>query len=269
MNNLSIKITAYMLFLVCQPFVYAKQVVTNPDWNVGFGSQFQNIIYAVIYAELHDMEFVYTPFKSMEQNYTGNPDDPDFLARKERLINFKSSFPIDYKLSVERLSVNRVMPFFESNLAACVQSNALKKIKKVFRANKNIRDYFDADHMHIAVHIRRPNQHDNRLAGADTPDEVFLNVINKLRGYYKLLQPVFHIYSEGKRSNFRKFDAPDTVFHVNESIEDTFTGLVLADALVTSASSFSYTAGILSEGTVYYMPFWHPPLPGWISIATL
>ena len=45
--------------------------------------------------------------------------------------------------------------------------------------------------------------------------------------------------------------------------------MVLADVLVAGASSFSYTAGILAEGTVYYTPFWHEPLPHWISIETL
>ena len=58
----------------------------------------------------------------------------------------------------------------------------------------------------------------------------------------------------------------DIILHLNESVEDTFTAMVLADILVTSRSSFSYTAAILSEGIVYYMPFWHPPLPGWISV---
>ena len=50
---------------------------------------------------------------------------------------------------------------------------------------------------------------------------------------------------------------------INESIEDTFTSLVLADVLVISKSSYSYIAGILSEGIVYYQPFWHSPLPNW------
>jgi hypothetical protein len=57
--------------------------------------------------------------------------------------------------------------------------------------------------------------------------------------------------------------------HINESVENTFTGMVLADVLVTAASSLSYTAGILSEGIVYYIPFWHVALPHWISINTL
>jgi hypothetical protein len=45
--------------------------------------------------------------------------------------------------------------------------------------------------------------------------------------------------------------------------------MVLADILVTGASSFSYTAGLLSEGIVYYIPFWHAPLPHWTPVDVL
>ena len=30
--------------------------------------------------------------------------------------------------------------------------------------------------------LRRPNAHDNRPDGADSPDDIFIGVINKLRG---------------------------------------------------------------------------------------
>jgi len=54
------------------------------------------------------------------------------------------------------------------------------------------------------------------------------------------------------------------VFHLNENLFDTFTGLVAAEILVTSRSSFSYSAAILSDGEIYYQPFWHPPGEKWI-----
>ena len=52
--------------------------------------------------------------------------------------------------------------------------------------------------------------------------------------------------------------------HLNESVEDAFNGLVFADALVTSASSFSYVAAMLTDGVVYYKHFWHKPSMKWI-----
>jgi len=104
------------------------------------------------------------------------------------------------------------------------------------------------------------------LEGADVPDEVFLKIINWLRQTYTARGKscLFHIYTqETKTSNLARYKAADVVLHADESIEDTFTGLVLANALVISPSSFSYAAAILSEGDVYYQRFWHPPLPGW------
>ena len=56
----------------------------------------------------------------------------------------------------------------------------------------------------------------------------------------------------------------NTFFHLNEDICETFTGLVASDILVTSASSLSYIAAFLTEGIVYYQPFWHPPASKWI-----
>ena len=48
------------------------------------------------------------------------------------------------------------------------------------------------------------------------------------------------------------------------AVIDTFIGLVAADILITSRSSFSYSAAIISDGEIYYQQFWHPPGDKWI-----
>jgi hypothetical protein len=243
----------------------AKQLVTNPLRDDGFGAQFQTIIYSVIYAELCDAQFVYTPFKDMEHNYD---NDAHFIAKKEWLINFIDNFD-NCIGDILRVDAGDMIHFFESNLKKCSQSNALKRIKQIFRANKNIHDYFDDRYLNISIHIRRPNLHDNRIYGTNISDDVYLNIINKLRIKYVFQNPLFHVHSQGKIENFKNFNASDIVLHLNESIEDSFTAMVLSDVLVTSRSSFSYTAGILCQGTVYYIQFWHPALPGWIPVSEL
>ena len=119
------------------------------------------------------------------------------------------------------------------------------------------------------MHVRRPNLHDNRIEGADTPDQLFLSVIDQLRLTYKDQNPLFHLHSQGTIENFKQYHTGDVVLHLNESVEDSFCAMVLADVLVTGASSFSYTAALLSDGIVYYIPFWHSPLPHWISVYEL
>ena len=69
----------------------AEIFITNNGQSDGFGSQFQGLISTVIYADLHQKQFAYTPFRIMEHNYDR---DPEFIAKKEKLINFIGSFPI-------------------------------------------------------------------------------------------------------------------------------------------------------------------------------
>lgn len=253
------------LFIAFNPLCYGKQRVTNLARQDGFGAQYQTLIYSAIYADLHDMEFVYTPFAKMEHNYD---NDPDFLAKKEWLINFKSNFKTDYQ-DLPTLNWGEMIQFFESNLQRCRTSNALKKLKQMFRANKETNHYRTQNHLNIVIHLRRPNPHDNRIYGADISDEVYLSIVNRLRKLYKDQNPIFHIHSQGKPENFVKFHMADVILHLNDSVEDSFTQMVLADILVTTRSSLSYAAGILCEGTVYYISFWHPPLPGWTPVEEL
>jgi hypothetical protein len=242
-----------------------ENIITNPERSDGFGAQFQTIIYSVIYAELHNKQYVYTPFKAMEHNYT---HDSSFIASKEALINFIDNFPIN-RGNATQVPINNLITFFETNLESCIQSKSLKNIKALFRANKSSDTFFNSENLHIAIHVRRPNSHDSRIMGTDTADSIFLTVIKELRSLYGSKHPLFHIYSQGDTKDFDLYKSDDVIMHINESVENTFTGMVLADVLVTAASSLSYTAGILSEGIVYYIPFWHVALPHWISINTL
>lgn len=238
--------------------------VTNPHQSDGFGSQFQGIIAAAIYAELDHKQFVYSPFQTMEHNYDNNPT---FLAKKEEFINFIGNF----ELNDGRYPVSRGVHYkkiLDNYPELCAKSATLAKIKKIFRANKN-NNYFQNNRFNIAIHLRRPNQHDSRVEGTDTPDQLFLDIIATLRILYYDRSPLFHLYSQGEITKFTAYKADDLVFHLDESVEETFLGLVYADVLVASASSFSYTAALLSESPVYYLPFWHTPFPGWISVHDL
>ncbi|MFI5335051.1 MAG: hypothetical protein ACHQT8_07855 [Chlamydiales bacterium] len=242
----------------------ADEFVTNPLRSDGFGAQFQTIIYAMVYAELNHQTFLYSPFTRMEHNYD---NDPDFIKKKERLANVIDYFPHNNDVALQtKISARDFVVFFDQNILHGIETSAFKKLKEIFRLNKDRSLYFDDEHLHIAVHIRRSNSHDNRVDGADTPDSVYLNMINNLRQKYFTQRPLFHIYSQGRPKKFRKtFVGDDILLHINESIEETFTSMVLADVLVLSCSSFSYTAGLLSNGTVYYMRFWVSPLPSWIE----
>ncbi len=162
-----------------------KEYLTNPCRSDGFGAQFQSIIYYALYAELHDMEFIYTPFASLEHNYN---NDVEFNRKKEELINFIGNFEVNTSLELQDKVTEEIFniryQFVETNLTACANTQILKKIKAAFRANKHVSDYFDGERLNIAVHIRRPNIHDSRIGGTDLPDHVYLKNIDRLRGIY-------------------------------------------------------------------------------------
>ena len=159
--------------------------------------------------------------------------------------------------------------FLNEHMNEFSNSFSLAKIKNIFRENKNINNYFNNKNLNIAIHIRRHNSCDDRIEGTDTPDNFFIEIINELRTKYSSQNPIFHIYSQGNLTDFQCYKSNDVIFHINESIEDSFLGMVLADVLVTGTSTFGYIAGLLSNGIIYYTPFWGRPLPHWISVKTL
>ena len=239
-----------------------SEYITNPNQPDGFGSQFYNIIATAIYSELVNKKFIYTPFKTMEHNYS---NEQGFLEKKEWLINFKDNFEVTDKKDIPYANWGSVI----FNTEPWANSIILKKIKTIFRENKDIDNYFRNNNFNIAVHIRRPNLHDSEHplnSYIYTPNNIFVNIINNLRATYLDKNPLFHIYSQGELKNFTEFNAPDVIFHLNESIEDTFISMVVADVLVVSRSALSYSAAMLSDGIIYYLRFGFRPLPHWINI---
>ncbi len=262
----------FKIFLISLLFnlkiIFSQEVITNanrinPD---GFGSQLQEIVAAVIYAELENKKFVYTPFEKMEHNYDS---DPEYITKKEWLINFKDNFEINKDNNAKMLYSRK--PFLDDNINRCANCPALKKIRQIFKANKDINNYINSEVFNIAIHIRRAYNPVDKggVLNPNYPDDFYMKIINKLRQIYSSKNPLFHIFSQGKDEKFKSFIADDIVLHLDEPLERTFCALVFADILVTSPSSFGYSAGLLSENIVYYAPFWHRPLPDWISTDTL
>jgi hypothetical protein len=234
----------------------------------GFGAQFQTMIYCILIAETSGKKYIHTPIKSMEHNYE---NDPEFINKIENLMNLKNNYeciknPHDVK-NCEIFTPHHLIELFESNINFYLNSESLKNIKTIFWKNKN-RNFFNNDKINVAVHIRRRNIHDNRIDGTDTNTEYYFNIINIIKEKYinnnKSL--LFHIYSQNDISDYDNFDKTDIQFHLNENIFDSFIGMVAADILVTSRSSLSYTAAILSDGEIYYQQFWHPPGEKWTCI---
>jgi hypothetical protein len=236
--------------------------LTNFQREDGFGAQYQTIIFSILYCELENLEFVYTPFSKMEHNYES---DPLFIQKKEELINlidkFKLSNQVNYSETV-RVSPQILYRKVEDNLDYCLGTESFNLIKKSFFENKPKKELSSGQT--LSLHIRRPNMYDIGDYGY-TEDNYFLRVIDTILDKNSDIEKI-KIYSQGSEELFKNFSSHNIEYHLNESIEQTFTDLVMSDILVMSKGSFSYTAGLLSRGEVYYLPFWHKPKKTWIKL---
>ena len=208
------------------------------------------------------MNYLYSPLKNVEHNYE---NDPDYINKLENLMNLKENVKNRDDTTIEMKFGSTVLIEFEKSIDRYCNSETMKFIKECFWKNKE-RDFFKNGKMNISVHIRRENNADKGQCGArgTTPNEYYVRIMNEIRAKYNGNQLQFHIYSQGILDSFKCFESNDTVLHINEDLFSTYTGLVAGNILVTSASSLSYSAALISNGIIYYLPFWHPPLNSWI-----
>ena len=238
--------------------------ITGKD---GFGAQYQRIIQTMIYCKYHNLNFVYRPINCMEHNYN---NDPSYINEIENLMNIKNYIENDKNNNAKEIDFGTVvMKWFEENIDTACNTEYLNLIKSYFWKNKE-RNIFKNDKVNVAVHIRKKNQqdvqlgYDDNVGGRAISEHYYLNIMNIIRKKYKDKNLQFHIYSQGKIEHFKNFESSDVQFHINEHICNTFIGMVGADILVTSPSSFSYVAALLSDGKIYYKKFWHNPRKEWI-----
>jgi hypothetical protein len=182
------------------------------------------------------------------------------------LINLKDNITnINNTMNIELINYSYIQNYIETNIDSICESEHMNFIKECFWKNKN-RNFFNNNKLNVAVQIRRENSHDYGLAGerATTPNNYYLNIMNSIKQKYNNKEIVFHIYSQGNIIDFQELENNDVIFYLNQNIIDTFIGMVSADILVISPSSFSYIAALISDGEIYYKPFWHNPRKNWI-----
>jgi hypothetical protein len=161
-----------------------------------------------------------------------------------------------------------------------MKSESMARIKRQFWANKNRQAVYagfsahgGGPTLHLAAHIRRPNCDDTRPnSGEEYTDKYYIKTLLTIRDKYAKSMPdhriMIHIYSQGAAEKFANFIGndiigKDVVLHLNDTNEQTYLGMAAADILITSASSFSYSAAFFSDGDIYYTEFWHKPCSWW------
>uniref|UniRef100_A0A6C0ERA8 Glycosyltransferase n=1 Tax=viral metagenome TaxID=1070528 RepID=A0A6C0ERA8_9ZZZZ len=246
---------------------------TNQLRGDGFGANYQTMIYAILYAEVYcKCEFVYTK-PNLKNTYQEEADE------YENIMNLSNCFKsID---DIEDISIVNIINFMDSyntinsNIHMYMNSDSMKKIRLMFKENKNV-DILDSEYFHIAIHIRRPSLHKNidnieehgegwhKDMSIDqlticshrfTSDDYFINIINTIRNTIDNPRKKFHIISEGKIEDFNNFKGEDILFHINEPVKDSYIYMVMSNILVVSRSSFSHAAALLNNNFAFNSNF--------------
>ena len=265
-----------------------KRYYSTIPFDDGFGAQFQRFIWTCIYAEeCEQSTFVYRSPKKMAHNYD---DDNEFIEKMDTIMNLKPHYMSynDALVSAREEGIQILTPDFydifnyvERNIDICMKSESMARIKRRFWENKNRAAVYAGFSvhtggeytLHLAAHIRRPNCDDTRPNGGEEyTDKYYIKTLLTIRDKYAKSKPVdrimIHIYSQGAADKFANFIGndiigKDVVLHLNDTIEQTYLGMAAADILITSASSFSYSAAFFSDGDIYYTQFWHKPCSWW------
>jgi len=244
-------------------------VSTEPRLD-GFGAQFQNIVFDILftYTMTPHVHYVFPSNidrMKFEHNYT---NDPGFSDRLIRYMNLDTHFSKkDETAPIRRYNGIDNYAFCEANLTRLLETAVFKRVQRLFFEGKHTP--YDAAFYNVAVHVRKYSADDMRIhRRKNESDSYYIGIMRFITAKYKGHKPIrFHIYSQGNATTefaeYTKYSPTTVVMHLNQSVEDTFNGLVFADSLVTSASSFSYVAAMLTRGTVFYKKFWHKPSTRW------
>ena len=156
---------------------------TTTSRDDGFGGQFQNFIWGIVICETTNNIYVHTPITNIAHNYN---NDSDFINNIEELMNIKNNYICvnelsnEQKLGLNKYDMGYLRNNFDTNINYYLQSSSFKNLKTNFWKNEE-KDFFKNNKINIAIHVRRPNPHDNRIEGANTPDSYYLNIINNFR----------------------------------------------------------------------------------------
>jgi hypothetical protein len=271
-----------------------KRYYSTIPFDDGLGAQFQRFAWTCIYAEeCEESTFIYRSPEKMAHNYTG---EPNYIEKLETLMNMKPHY-MNYNEARADKTIDEILTpdfydifnYVERNIDKCMKSESMARIKRYYWQNKDsVRDrprlyrIPEGDHTythHLAAHIRRPNCDDTRPNGGEEyTNEYYIKSLLTIREKYLKQDSSnriqFHIYSQGDEEKFANISGheilgPDIMMHINDSNEDTYLAMTMADILVTSASSYSYSAAFFCNGDIFYTEFWHKPCSWWNKLEKL
>jgi hypothetical protein len=243
--------------------------VTNHVGDDGFGSQYQRRFAVALFSEIRGNSFRATPFKNLPHTYGRNVEENDSELWKLTGLDNAYERSRGNEEIIKGADAYKEIRMKGVKALDFSDTTTLKKFREAF-CLANPKPVTDVTR--VVYHYRISNKDD----GKDWRHLISFNTAARQIKKLKKLYPGATISVLGQSTqgggvsaspaDFDVFRKAGALVHLDRSLEDDFREMVHADVLVIAKSSFSYIAGILNEGTVYYNPFWHPPLVGWKEI---
>jgi hypothetical protein len=231
----------------------------------GGGAQLHSRIATWAFAEAVGARFLNTPMRKVDHG-----SDEHWVPRWNRLIAFRETVKPDLTstcLSMtvlgvlltpwpkgKALTINLKNPHFFTDAFPEVVHAIRPQLRDVYQTATTNMDWT----CDFGIHLRLYQPKDveftsSRLSRLD-------KVIAKL-GLHEKSKSVVLFSSPDAEKNFS--DVPEHFSFCSEDALETISKMVLVRNLVIGKSSMSYVAGLISEQTVWYPEFWHPPMPDW------
>jgi hypothetical protein len=250
----------------------------------GGGAQVQAIMSALNFASASGIRYAHSPFVTIENFF----EDPIAMApRWESFFSLghgeaKVDMQADRLVDLEKFLADRSL---WSNPGVVVQAPHFHEFcdrwptsynrivgslrQKYARSDKSALVVHDIKKgVVISAHIRRIHSSPRVAARRNTDDEQILRTIAQAAEIAagESLPVKVNVFSDADPASLNRFFDAGYEIHAGDDVFETFHNLVQTDVLITAKSSFSYVAGLLSEGVKLYEPFRHQPLPGWVRL---
>ena len=262
-----------------------------PNRGAGIGHQLANWNAGYWYSRYFDVNFAHSPFSSEKwDRYLGfwecEINARDLIKqgyKKVTLPLFNENSDKDINLVrkiINSYSGKKVIFYLEQDQPYTQQFGVMKDIGKKFNSSvMRVEDksIYSILNFNIAVHVRRVVIIDGKKIIEDKSaqdlrwleNDYYHKVLSQLLKESISTKPVaIYIFSTGSADEFLEFKKYGEVHFCTEMNEyETFLHLIKADLLVTSKSSFSYKAGLISSGIkISPRNFWHhyPDQSDWI-----
>ena len=128
----------------------------------------------------------------------------------------------------------------------------------------------------VALHVRRGDIIGLKDTRNETkyirflPESYYISIMDQLASELIGMPYEFHIFTDGNAGEFEQLrHYPSTIWHDNDTAQDTFAQLVAADVLVMGRSGFSFMAAVINRGVkIVAVPWWHrfPDFGNWVKV---